>query len=113
MMRATAAAAASNPESRNIAPNIASNASARIDARRKPPDFNSPGTQPQVLAQAQLAGDLRQGLAADQRRPQPRQSAFVGLRMRIVEQARHTAIENRIAEEFQPLVVIARRHCGG
>ena len=27
--------------------------------------------------------------------------------MRIVEEARHGAIENRIAEEFQPLVVLA------
>ena len=84
MMRATAAAAASNPESRKIAPNIASNASARIDARRNPPDLQLTRPQPQMFAQSQLGGDLRQGLAADQGRPQPRQRPFVHLAVRIV-----------------------------
>jgi len=43
MICLTAANAASKPESKKIAPTIASRASAKIDARRKPPDFSSPG----------------------------------------------------------------------
>ena len=84
MRRLTTAAAASNPESKKIAPNIASNASAKIDARRNPPDLQFTRPKPQMLAEAQLGGDLRQRLAAHQRGPQPRQGALVGLRMRIV-----------------------------
>ena len=40
--------------------------------------------QPQMLAKAEFDCDLRQRLAADEGRPQPRQGPFVGVRMRIV-----------------------------
>ena len=37
-----------------------------------------------MLSHPQIARDLRQGLAAHQTGTQPRQRAFVGVRMRIV-----------------------------
>jgi hypothetical protein len=46
----------------------------------------------QMLAQPEFPGDLRQGLAAHQGRPQPRQGALIRLRMRVVEHARHAQL---------------------
>ena len=56
-------------------------------------------------AQIQLRRELRQRLAAHQSRPQPRQRALIRVRVGVEKQPRHAAIENRIAEEFQSLVV--------
>ncbi len=108
MMRSTAAAAASKPESRNIAPNIASNAIRQYRRPTKAAGFQLTRTQPQMLAQARVSRAIYASVSPLTRvARKPRQSAFVGLRMRIVEQARHAAIENRIAQKFEPLVVIA------
>ncbi len=63
----------------------------------------------QTLAQALLGGDLGQGLAAHQGRALPRQGSLIGGGMRIVEQARNGAIQHRVAEELEPLVVVGAR----
>ena len=46
--------------------------------------FQFTRSEPQMLPEPELARDLRQRLAADQRRPQARQGPLVGVRMRIV-----------------------------
>jgi len=72
----------------------------------KPAGLQLTRPKTQVFAQPEFGRDLRQGLAAHQRRPQARESALVRLRMRLVQQVRHHAIEHRIAQEFQPFIVI-------
>ncbi len=59
-----------------------------------------------MFPQTQLLSNLRQGLAVDERRPQPGQSPLVGIGMRVVQQSRDAAIENGIAEELEALIVI-------
>src|ERR1700759_1663673 len=81
-MRETAAAAASYPASKKIAPNIASNPSAKMEDRRNPPVFNS---------------------------PDPKRKKYPRFRPGVVKHARDRAIENRVAEKFQALVVIRTR----
>jgi len=87
-----------------------------ISTPGEPAAFQLAQAETQVFAQTSSPRDLRQGLAADQRRTQPRQGSFIRLAVRIVEQTGHTAIEHRIAQELQPLIMIgsgaAVSHCG-
>ena len=61
-------------------PTCASSASARIEARRKPPVLQLPGPRRRCSPRPRSRGDLRQRLATDQGGPPPRQRAFVGAR---------------------------------
>ena len=63
-------------------------------------------TEAQVLAQPEFPGNLRQGLAAHQGRPQPRQGALIRLRIGVIEHARDRAIEDRVPQELEPLIVL-------
>ena len=67
--------------------------------------FQFAGAQTQVFAQTQLRRNLRETLAAHQGGAQTRQIAFIGLGVRVIKQACDGAIENRIAQEFQALIV--------
>ena len=58
-----------------------------------------------MLPQAQLLRNLRQRIAAHQRRAQSRQGPLVRLRMRVEQQPRHAAVEHGITQEFEPLVM--------
>ena len=61
--------------------------------------------QAQALAQAQLEGHFRERTLVHERGAKPRKIAFGKLRKPLVEQCRHRAVEQRIAEELEPLVV--------
>jgi len=80
-MRCTTPAAESNPESRKYrAQNGLQGIRQESEARRNPPDSGSPCHSRKMLSQTQLLSNLRQGLAVDERRPQPRQCPLVSHR---------------------------------
>ena len=70
------------------------------------------GAQVQRIAELDVARDRGQRRAVDQRGAQARHLAFVGARVLLEEELGDDQVDQRVAEEFEPFVVVLRRRCG-
>ena len=102
----TTALAAAKPPSRKVAPISASSASARIDARCAPPASGLAFAEAQHLGQADLHRRAVQAVFAHEVGAHAGQVAFVGAGEALEQQAGNRQAEHRIAEEFEPFVVV-------
>ena len=66
-----------------------------------------PKTHP--VAEPQLAADFCEGGTTDQRCANPRQIALIGLGLTLIELGGDDKVQQSIAEELQPLVVLTAR----
>ena len=84
----------------------ASSASARIEARSAPPPRASPSPRRSQLGQAELQRRAMQAVFAHEVGAHARQVAFVGVAQAVEQQAGDDQAQNRVAEEFEPFVVV-------
>ena len=96
----------SNPASRKTAPNTASSASARIDGRSRAAALLLRPRRAGWQRRGRARAEAGQRLAIDETRAHARQLAFGNLRKPPVEDRGDRAVQHRVADELEPLVVL-------